>query len=48
MDLTPLETWLDCAPGRPLWARLVGAKRGGNHLFLRYALTRTSGRADEE
>lgn len=25
------------APDRPLWGTLVGAKRGGSHLFLRYA-----------
>jgi riboflavin biosynthesis pyrimidine reductase len=26
------------APEHPLWATLVGVKRGGSHLFLRYAL----------
>jgi riboflavin biosynthesis pyrimidine reductase len=25
------------APDHPIWGRLVGIKRGGNHLFLRYA-----------
>jgi riboflavin biosynthesis pyrimidine reductase len=25
------------APDRPLWGTLAGAKRGGSHLFLRYA-----------
>src|SRR5512134_342394 len=25
------------APERPLWGTLAGAKRGGNHLFLRYS-----------
>ena len=25
------------APGHPIWATLLGVKRGGNHLFLRYA-----------
>ena len=25
------------APGNPLWSRLVGIKRGGSHLFLRYS-----------
>lgn len=25
------------APGRPRWSTLVGVKRGGSHLFLRYA-----------
>ena len=25
------------APGQPLWGRLAGVKRGGSHLFLRYA-----------
>ena len=25
------------APEGPLWSRLVGIKRGGSHLFLRYA-----------
>jgi riboflavin biosynthesis pyrimidine reductase len=25
------------APEHPIWGRLVGVKRGGNHLFLRYA-----------
>lgn len=25
------------APERPLWGTLTGAKRGGNHLFLRYS-----------
>ena len=25
------------APEHPLWATLVGVKRGGSHLFLRYA-----------
>jgi riboflavin biosynthesis pyrimidine reductase len=25
------------APEQPLWGRLVGVKRGGSHLFLRYA-----------
>lgn len=25
------------APEQPLWAKLVGVKRGGSHLFLRYA-----------
>ncbi len=35
------------APEQPLWARLVGIKRGGDHLFLRYALGGTDGRRDE-
>jgi len=26
------------APENPLWSRLVGIKRGGSHLFLRYSL----------
>lgn len=30
------------APACPLWATLVGVKRGGSHLFLRYAF-RTRG-----
>ncbi|MBX6312278.1 MAG: dihydrofolate reductase family protein [Isosphaeraceae bacterium] len=30
------------APEQPLWATLVGVKRGGSHLFLRYAF-RTAG-----
>ncbi len=30
------------APEHPLWAMLVGVKRGGSHLFLRYAF-RTTG-----
>ena len=30
------------APDRPLWATLVGVKRGESHLFLRYAF-RTAG-----
>jgi riboflavin biosynthesis pyrimidine reductase len=25
------------APEHPLWGTLTGVKRGGNHLFLRYA-----------
>ena len=25
------------APENPLWGRLVGIKRGGSHLFLRYS-----------
>ncbi len=25
------------APERPLWGTLAGVKRGGSHLFLRYA-----------
>ena len=25
------------APEHPIWGTLVGVKRGGNHLFLRYA-----------
>ena len=28
------------APEHPLWASLVGVKRGGDHLFLRYAFRR--------
>jgi riboflavin biosynthesis pyrimidine reductase len=27
------------APEHPLWGTLTGVKRGGNHLFLRYAFT---------
>jgi riboflavin biosynthesis pyrimidine reductase len=25
------------APEHPIWSELVGVKRGGSHLFLRYA-----------
>ncbi|MGH7450436.1 MAG: RibD family protein, partial [bacterium] len=28
------------APERPLWSTLIGVKRGGSHLFLRYRLSR--------
>ena len=31
------------APEDPLWGRLVGIKRGGSHLFLRYAFDYASG-----
>jgi riboflavin biosynthesis pyrimidine reductase len=33
------------APEQPLWGRLVGVKRGGSHLFLRYAFTTVAGTA---
>ncbi len=36
------------APEQPLWARLVGVKRGGDHLFLRYALAGRDGLPDEK
>jgi riboflavin biosynthesis pyrimidine reductase len=29
------------APEHPLWSELVGVKRGGSHLFLRYAFARS-------
>jgi riboflavin biosynthesis pyrimidine reductase len=29
------------APEDPVWGTLVGAKRGGDHLFLHYAFART-------
>ncbi len=29
------------APEHPLWGTLIGTKRGGSHLFLRYAFDRT-------
>jgi riboflavin biosynthesis pyrimidine reductase len=35
------------APEHPLWGTLVGIKRGGGHLFLRYAFPAT-GRSDNE
>ena len=28
------------APEHPVWGTLVGLKRGGDHLFLRYAFAR--------
>lgn len=31
------------APEQPLWGTLQGVKRGGNHLFLRYAFSHLSG-----
>ncbi len=31
------------APERPLWGTLAGAKRGGNHLFLRYTFATEEG-----
>lgn len=30
------------APEHPLWGTLAGVKRGGNHLFMRYALASTA------
>jgi hypothetical protein len=29
------------APEDPVWGALVGLKRGGSHLFLRYAFARS-------
>lgn len=30
------------APERPLWAKLISVKRGGDHLYLRYAFARAN------
>jgi riboflavin biosynthesis pyrimidine reductase len=35
------------APERPLWGTLSGAKRGGNHLFLRYSFATEEGPSAE-
>ena len=37
VDRPGLVGGLTFAPDRPLWSELVGAKRAGSHLFLRYA-----------
>jgi hypothetical protein len=33
------------APGHPLWGTLVSVKRGGHHLFLRYAFSTSDDRS---
>jgi riboflavin biosynthesis pyrimidine reductase len=30
------------APEHPLWAKLMSVKRGGDHLFVRYAFARAN------
>ena len=36
--LTRIQQCKRFAPEHPIWSALVGIKRGGSHLFLRYAL----------
>jgi riboflavin biosynthesis pyrimidine reductase len=37
LTLAPQVAGHSFAPERPLWGTLVGVKRAGSHLFLRYA-----------